>query len=312
MTDEAFVIQLVADVLGEQPIRVTHMPFGHNSITYQVSLPDRHLIVRTHQDPHVFAKTEHNLTILADLGLPVPSVLASDLTKTNYPFAYLILPEIPGRDLRYELNAMTPDQMTRLAAQIVAFQRKVETLPQGTGYGYVAIGEPGPCASWWEVIRPSEGIENQFESKAKGKQGPREADVVARWEARVLKEVAGFEPYFLQIPPICFLDDTTVKNVIVQQGELQGLVDFDCVCYGDPLYWMALTAAGVVSDVGIRELFYVEELKRFWGLNEQQQQVLALYSAWIALWFVRRFATEETPDWKERMLTAIESWMEVF
>jgi len=41
----------------------------------------------------------------------------------------------------------------------------------------------------------------------------------------------------LAVPAICFLDDLTTKNVIVQDGVLQGVVDFDHVCYGDPLFW---------------------------------------------------------------------------
>ena len=50
--------------------------------------------------------------------------------------------------------------------------------------------------------------------------------------------------------PICFLDDLTIKNVIVAEGKLQGIVDFDWVCYGDPLYMIALTQTAVVSDIG--------------------------------------------------------------
>ena len=97
--------------------------------------------------------------------------------------------------------------------------------------------------------------------------------------------------------------------MIIQHGELQGLVDFDCVCYGDPLYWLALTATGVVSDVGLRELFYVEELKRLLTLTPEQEQVLALYSAGMALDFVRRFSEAETLEWNARMLDAVEKWM---
>ena len=70
-------------------------------------------------------------------------------------------------------------------------------------------------------------------------------------------------------------------------------------------------ATGVVSDVGMRELFYVEELKRLWNLTTLQEQVLALYSAAMALDFLRRSSTSETPEWNARMLTAVERWMTV-
>ena len=74
------VMMLVSDILGIQPLAATHMTFGHNSVVYDVRLPNRHVIVRTNKNAHVFAKTEHNLTILAHIGLPVPQVLASDVT----------------------------------------------------------------------------------------------------------------------------------------------------------------------------------------------------------------------------------------
>lgn len=99
-----------------------------------------------------FASTAYNLTILAGLGLPVRRILATDLSKARYPFAYMILARIPGRDLRYELPGMTQPQMTRLAGQIVEFQQRVATLPPGQAYGYVPIGAPGQFADWLDKI----------------------------------------------------------------------------------------------------------------------------------------------------------------
>jgi aminoglycoside phosphotransferase (APT) family kinase protein len=300
MEHDEKVLKLVASVLGETALRAERMAYGHNSVTYDVELSRRHVIVRTNRNPEVFAGTEHNLRVLAELGLPVPQPLVVDLTCTTVPFAVMILPKIPGRDLGYELGNMAREQMTRLAEQIVSFQRRVATLPPGKGYGYTPIGAPGSHASWWEVIRPGEPPQVTAPS----------ADLVDRLETCLLQHVARFEPYFREAPPTCFLDDLTVKNVIVQNGELQGLVDFDCVCYGDPLYWMSLTAAGVASDVGIEALFYVEELARLWELTNLQRQMLALYSAWHGLWFVRSFSARETPEWNARMLSQMTQWLD--
>ena len=279
--NENQVMALVKEVLGIQPSAVIYQSFGHNSVTYEAVLPGRSVIVRMNANASVFAATEHNIAILKDLGLPVPVVLASDLSKTRFPFAYLLLDKIPGRDLRYELAGMTAAQMTRLAEQIVGFQRRVTGLPLGTGYGYVGIGEAGPYASWREMVCSED-----------------EAVQASRFEA-----------YFQQVRPVCFLDDITVKNVIVQDGELQGLIDFDCVCYGDPLYWLALTAVGVASDVGASGQFYINELKRLWGLTPQQEGVLAFYCVLMAQDFMRRMASQETPEWNKRMQKATEQWL---
>ena len=103
MTPEQ-VSRLVTDVLGETPSTVTRMTFGHSSVSYDVVLAERSLIVRTNTDPSVFAKTSANLITLRKLGLPVPKVLTSDLTQASCPSAYMILEKIPGRDLRDELG----------------------------------------------------------------------------------------------------------------------------------------------------------------------------------------------------------------
>ncbi len=281
-------------VLGSSARVITHQPFGHNSVTFDVALVDgRRVIVRTNADPAVFAATEHNLSVLADLGFPVPRVLAADLSQTRWPFAYLILPRLPGRDLRYELAAMTPDQMTRLAAQIVGFQRTVgDALSPGRGFGYVGIGERGPFTSWWEMLAPPEN------------------GVADARKAAYHRCVRVFEPYLRSVAPTCFLDDVTVKNVLVEHGELRGLVDFDCVCYGDPLYWLALTAVGVVSDVGTRELFYANELARFYGVTDAERPVLALYAAGMAADFLGWYAAaSETTGWNRRMEAAFDRWL---
>ncbi len=279
--NETQALALAAEVLGVRPTAAVYQAFGHNSMTYEVVLPERSVIVRMNENASVFTATERNVATLAELGLPVPVVLASDLTQTHFPFAYLLLDKIPGRDLRYELAGMTPMQITRLAEQIADFQQRVITLPPGTGYGYVGLGETGPYTSWWDLVC-SENAPAQ---------------------------VARFEAYLRQVPPVCFLDDITVKNVIVQDGELQGLIDFDCVCYGDPLYWLALTTVGVVSDVGEKGLFYISELKRLWSLTSEQKQVLAFYCAFMAQDFVRRATAEETPEWNVRMQVATEKWL---
>ncbi len=272
---------LVAEVLGVQPQAALFQSFGHNSVTYEAVLPTKSVIVRMNADASVFAATERNMALLKRIGLPVPVVLASDLSKTRYPFAYLLLDKIPGHDLYYELAGMTSMQMTRLAEQIVGFQRRVMTLPLGTGYGYVGIGETGPYASWWELVCSED-----------------EAVPASR-----------FETYLRQVRPVCFLDDITVKNVIVQEGSLQGLIDFDCVCYGDPLYWLALTAVGVACDADPAGLFYVEELKRLWTLTQEQGKVLAFYCVVMAQNFVRRMGVQETPEWNRRMQDAMERWL---
>lgn len=282
---------LVQGALGEEALAITHQDFGHQSLTFDVALAGRSVIVRTNDDAGAFAATERNLATLAGLGLPVPRVLAADLSQSRVPFGWMMLEKIPGRDLRDALPAMSEAQMTRLAEQIVGFQRRVMALPAGTGFGYAPLGETGPFASLWDLLHAGE------------------AATAGVTEPRLAALVRAREEYFRQAPPTCFLDDITIKNVIVQGGALQGLIDFDFVCYGDPLFWLGLTATVVASDLGPRERFYGDELCRLMALTAEQRRRVALYAAWIALGFVQKVGAGETEDWRARMDAAREGWL---
>jgi len=282
---------LVRDMLGEEPSAVAHQDFGHQSVTFDVALAGRSVIVRTNEDAGAYAKTARNLATLAGLGLPVPRVLAADLTQSRVPFGWMLLDKIPGRDLRDELVGMTKAQMTRLAEQIVGFQRRVMALPAGAGFGYAPLGETGPFASLWDLLHEGE------------------AATAGVTEPRLASLVQANEDYLRQVPPTCFLDDITTKNVIVQDGELQGLVDFDFVCYGDPLFWLGLTATVVTLDLGPREMFYADELCRPMELTPDGRRRVALYAAWISLGFLQRPAAQEGEPWRARMEAARERWL---
>jgi aminoglycoside phosphotransferase (APT) family kinase protein len=186
---------------------------------------------------------------------------------------------------------MSQGQMTRLAEQIVGFQKRVMALPPGAGFGYAPLGETAPFASLWDLL-------HEGEAATKGVTEPRLAALV---RAR--------EEYFRRARPTCFLDDITIKNVIVQDGALRGLVDFDFVCYGDPLFWLGLTLTVLASDLGPRERFYGDELCRLMALTAEQRAMVSLYAAWISLGFVQQFAASEGESWRAPIAAAREGWL---
>ena len=77
-------------------------------------------------------------------------VLGAGSTATGGSF--ILLSWIPGRDLQYELPRMSTEQMTRVAGAVTGCQKRVGTLPQGTGFGWAPIGEKAGAASWTEIF----------------------------------------------------------------------------------------------------------------------------------------------------------------
>lgn len=275
------VRDLISERYGADPRRVRRLPNGFCNVTFEVELADSSLIVRTNASPTILRGTRRNLAILAELGLPVPSVEAVDLSMSRYPFAYVVLGRIPGRDLREELDTMTRPDMSALAEQVVGFEKLAGTLPESHGFGWLPIGEAGGSSSWAEVV--DDKLTRHVDAL-----GDRIApSLAARFGARA----DALRGYFDAVRPTPFLDDLTTKNVLVEDGRLRGIVDFDVIGFGDPLLWLGLTQTAVVAGHRPEARFYVHELCRLWPLRSEHRPILAFYSALFAL----DFACERLP-----------------
>ena len=97
---------------------------------------------------------------------------------------------------------------------------------------------------------------------------------------------------------------------LVEQGELRGIVDFDVVCYGDPLYWIALTQTAIVCDVGEHRLFYADELCRAMDLDEAQREIVNVYAALFAGSFLETCRANGDAEAERRLLDQLDDWLE--
>lgn len=289
--------KLVQEALGIESLAIERMTVGRMNQVYNVTLPDREVILRCNENPFVLKGTSRNISVLHDLGLPVPRLIMKDLTLARYPFHYMILDKITGRDLLFELGGMSSKQITLLAETIVSFQRKVAQLPEVTGFGWVPIGDPGNFASWTDIVRRdlASGLPN-----VQGRLSQAEIE-------RLVESADRLVPYLDQVRPVCFLDDVTTKNVILRDGELKGIVDLDCVCYGDPLYQISLTQTAIAADLQASDLFYIEELSRTWALTEEQRTIVDYYSCLFAINFLGYF-NEDVGGYR-RLLDYLRMWL---
>ena len=156
---------------------------GQANTVFSVTFPSgKRVVLRLHSRTDGFAGTTTTIARLATLGLPVPEVLASGQARD---FSWLILSWTSGVELRWALAGMTKEQQTRVAEQIVAFQRRVNTLPQGDGFGFVPPDTPGTHATWWDLLQTHPHLDEALND---------------------------LKAYLHAVPPTCFLDDITSKN----------------------------------------------------------------------------------------------------
>ena len=232
----AGLVRLATGLLPDSMERQTLTESGN--VIFRATLGDgRSVVLRISPRPRAFAFTGQNLDALRGLGLPVQRVLGSGPTSTGGSF--MVLDWLPGRDLIDELPTMTPGQMTDVARTVVDGQRRIGTLPRGRGFGWGPVGGRAGAATWSELFGPNgDG----------GVAGP--TSPLADLKARLRAVRRSIESYLSAVLPVCFLDDLTIKNVLVDGGVVSGIIDVDSVCYGDPLMSVGTTIALIAANSG--------------------------------------------------------------
>jgi aminoglycoside phosphotransferase (APT) family kinase protein len=293
-TDEA--MHIVAKALGVSPLRVIRQSLSNSGKSiYRVEMSAEHSVVlRTSARTKTFAYTERNLEVLRLLGLPVPKVLASGRTEAGGSF--VILNWIPGQDLVRELGGMSKPQMSQLAKKVADCQRRVSRLPRAKGFGWAPIGQSGAKGSWSEIF--GEAGETKDDGTA-----------VGGLRVRLCRARQTLESYFRSVEPVCFLDDVHTKNVLVENGDLRGIIDVDFVCYGDPLLAVGTTLAGIIADVGESGLFYGEELVRHWNPDETQLRAIHFYAALWAIGCLSMTDPASRPQRRDDLIRAADQWL---
>lgn len=277
---DAAIAQQITDVLGERPLWLERQVFTHsgNTVYRARMLGDRSLAVRVSPGPQAFLHTGSNLAALRGLGLPVQTMLAQGAMPTGDEF--VVLDWLPGRDLFYVFHLLDAGQTERLAEEVFAFQCRVaQRLPAAAdgGFGWTGIGARAPFARWTEVFGEPAPAALHLETLARMDASPLEC-----FRARLGLVRASLEDYFDTLRPICFLDDLTIKNVLVDGGKLSGLIDFDTVCYGDPLLVLGSTLAHIYAEAAEHGRHYADALLRCWVPQGERMRATAFYaSLWV-------------------------------
>jgi aminoglycoside phosphotransferase (APT) family kinase protein len=270
---EADAAATVARYLGQSARSVRRFTTGTGHYVYDVELHDGQRVVArltraAERTTLAAAVTWH--ARLTPLGVPLPRLLAHETAPDGAGVPFMLLERLPGDDLHMVYATLTRAQKRTLAGRIVAIQRAVGTLPLGPGYGFASsYTDPTLLPTWRAVLE--EDLARSAARLAESRVAAPEhvAQVVARLDA--------FDDYLAAVPPQPFLDDTTTKNVIVHAGALSGIVDVDWVCFGDPLFTVALTRTALLAHGDDTD--YIAEWSAALALAPAQARALELYTA---------------------------------
>jgi aminoglycoside phosphotransferase (APT) family kinase protein len=277
--------------LGTSVRTITRFPMGLAHYVFDVLTMDgRCVVVRMGTVDQVadFAGAVYWRQILAPRGVPLPEFLAWELDPPRGSLPFVLMKRLLGRDLADEYSSFSLTQKRRLAREIVRIQTNVGELPPGPGYGYAhSYEDTSLYASWSDFLAAAlERSRSWLDSV-----GSIPSIVVDR----VAEKLPPFDAYFAAIPPTPFLDDITVKNVLIHDGRLTGIVDVDVVCFGDALFTVALTQMALFKRRF--DTAYITAWADEMNLAPEQHAVLSLYTAMHCVSFMgelgQRFNRDE-------------------
>jgi aminoglycoside phosphotransferase (APT) family kinase protein len=185
-------------------------------------------------------------------------------------FSYLLYRKLAGTDLFNVIGSMSGAETNSLATEIAGVHASITSIPAALGYGGVLSHHDQGCFATWGLW-----IDNAIESTAS--EAPRTGLHGAFSWLRARNQA--LSSYWQSIAPVAFLEDCTLRNVMVEGGRLIGVVDFDEVSFGDPL----VIVGGVKAELtmlGLADTFALElGTQQFGSFHRDAMEFYAVLAA---------------------------------
>jgi len=264
--------EILSRELNIVPTKLARFTTGNcHSVYYVEAKNDRYVLRVTSEANKIYHFGSVKwLNELVKLAVSVPKILSHG--RYGEDIYYVLITFICGKDLGEIYHTLNDYQKRDIVKALSDIQKKVATLPSKKSYGH---GDAS-FVTW------SEAIKNHIERSRKR---IRNNNVFDMGLCDAVDEIMGtLENYFSGIEPVAFLDDITTKNVLIHEGRLDGIVDIDEICYGDPLLTVGLTKMALLAmRADTRYIdYWLDEMQ----VNDVQMQAVTFYTLLFCIDFM--------------------------
>lgn len=269
LSHEEMINVIIFSHFRHSPKFIRRITIGICKEVYEVGLKDRIVIARLSPYDRFLMGSHDHIPKFKALGIKVPNILAEDYSKNQIPLSYQIQSKIDGYDLGEVIETLSDKQLKTLGKEVAHIFNKVKTIPSSNKFGVIWGGRDDEVSDTW-TERMYIWIE---ESKERGlKTGVMDSKIEEI--ANIL--YARYKSYFSNVIPTTYYGDICSKNIMIQNGIFNGLVDLDGLTQGDPL-----EAIGRIqlSWYGTRygEL-YTNAIMDELGLDHEQRGLVTMYA----------------------------------
>lgn len=276
-------LDILRELTNETAVSVEKMETGNQNYVYAIKTNQSDYVLRLTLPIYreSFVSAMYWQQQLLPLKIPLAKFIAQDLAGKVSPFPALLMHRLAGSDLGKIYHRLSDAQKKALAQEMVQIHQKTRVFSCGNGFGYAISHEQKlPYQSWYDFLMHDLSVAADRIAKSK----LFDSEIIAN----VFSIAKILEPQLTAVKPSPFLHDTTVKNVMVSDGQITGIVDVDTLCFGDPLFVLALTYAGSEAD-GL-DTKYADYWAELLDLDEQAKERLSFYRLFHTLWFMGEHA----------------------
>jgi aminoglycoside phosphotransferase len=263
---EDIVNTICLQAFNALPSSVQRNHVGIAAYVYTLEISGIKYVLKISETKELIRGSIYWLNRLQSLELPIPKIHSLNVKTSPY---YCVMTYIPGNDLGLVYNTLSNDQKRAIACDIYHYQNVLRSLPAANGYGFLHSYDDlnNLKGNWKEVV------ENHI---TRSERRITQNNIFSiDYVNRVKSFISFFCDYFDTIKAEPFFDDATTKNVLIDQGNLSGIIDLDWICFGDRLYVIALTSMSLLNMQ--TDLEYVEYWKKLETLSDIQEKVLLFY-----------------------------------
>lgn len=266
---EQMINAVILSHFGQSPKFIRRIAIGICNEVYEVGLNAGSVIARLSPHDKFLMGSHDHIPKFKALGIKVPEILTEDYSKSEIPLSYQVQSKIEGQDLGEVIETLSDKQLKALAKDVSNIFDKVKTIPSSDKFGIIWGGGDNELSDTW-TERMEIWIE---ESKQRGlKTGVMDPEMENITNNLYLR----YKSYFSSIKPTTYYGDICSKNIMIQDGAFNGLVDLDGLTQGDPL-----EAIGRIklSWYGTRcGEFYSNAIMDALGLNPDQRELVTMYA----------------------------------
>lgn len=269
---EAYVREIVEKRLGKNAVSIRRFSTGLSHFVFDVLTDDDSTCVIRLARPDRRKEFERGLFWHGKIeltGVRLPKILEFGEINGRY---FAVYERLKGDDLENVYSSLSSQEKRNIAEKVAEVQQRVSSLDRGL---FAKI------YSWEEVLQ----------------------GVVARSEREMLShklcnlkyvdlvraQLERYGGYIETLSPTAFLYDLSVRNVIIDDGKMIGVIDVDDVWFGDPL--LAIGRGKTILLAMQQDTEFIDYWCDYLALTTLEMKVVDLYALLYCLRFMGTIGT---------------------